>query len=406
MLLGEVAMLPRFFRRKGVKLIYLDNSGTTKQYAEVTEEMLQVMENDYGNPSSLHRLGLSAEKLVKRARREVADSLGASPEEIYFTSGGTESDNSAILGAAYSRRRSGNKIITVKTEHPAVLESCRRLERDGFHLVYLAVDQEGVVDLHQLKSELDQQTILLSIMHVNNEVGTLQPVSEIFNIKSDWNEKNKRDVLLHVDAVQSYGKFDLSNLSADLVSLSGHKVHGPKGIGALYIKKGVCIDPMMVGGGQERGQRSGTENVPAIAGFGVAASLINRDRGKTAKRMAELKDRLASRIGAEIKDVRFNGGAGATASPAILNVSFLGIRGEVLLHSLEQEGIYVSTGSACASNKKGQSHVLKAMGLSSQEIEGAIRFSLGAFNTLEEIDITVDKLAAAVQKMRRLGSFR
>lgn len=399
-------MLPRFFRRKGEPLIYLDNSGTTKQYDEVTAEMLRVMENDYGNPSSLHRLGLSAEKLVRKARREVAESLGASEEEICFTSGGTESDNTAILGAAFSRRRSGNKIITVKTEHPAVLESCRRLEREGLQVVYLPVNQFGQVDLEQLKREMDSLTILISVMHVNNEVGTAQPVEAIFNLKEEWNKNNKRDVLLHVDAVQSYGKYDLRNLPAELISISGHKVHGPKGIGALYVKKGVGVDPIILGGGQERGQRSGTENVPAIAGFGVAASVINHDREEVAKRMRVLKERLGFRIREEIRDVRFNGEIGAGASPSILNVSFLGIRGEVLLHSLEQEEIYVSTGSACASNKKGQSHVLKAMGLNNQEIEGAIRFSIGAFNTLEEIEVTVDKLAAIIVKMRRLGSFR
>lgn len=387
-------------------LIYLDNSATTRQYDQVTAEMVRIMENDYGNPSSLHRLGLSAEKLVRKARRAVAESMGAEEEEIVFTSGGTESDNAAILGAAFSRRRSGNKVITSKIEHPAVLESCKRLERDGYTVVYLDVDQLGRVNIEQLKKELDKDTILISIMHINNETGTIQPIEEIYKIKDEWNQENKTDVLLHVDAVQSYGKFDLKNLKAELISISGHKVHGPKGIGVLRIKKGINLDPIILGGGQEKGQRSGTENVPAIAGFGVAASLLNDSQEETSKKIRSLKEHLASRLTQEIKAIKINGDYGKGTSPSILNVSFLDVRGEVLLHFLEQAEIYVSTGSACASNKKGQSHVLKAMGLNNMEIEGAIRFSLSEFNTLEDIDLTVDKLVTIVNKMRKLTSFR
>ncbi len=395
-------------------MIYLDNSATTRQYDQVTMEMVSVMENDYGNPSSLHRLGLSAEKLVRKARKEIAKSIGVGEDEIFITSCGTEADNAAILGAAFSRRRSGNKIITSKIEHPAVLESCKRLEREGYEVVYLDVDENGIVLIDQLKREIDHKTILISIMHVNNEIGTIQPIEEIYRIKEEWNKTNASDILLHVDAIQSYGKLNLCGLHAELLSLSGHKVHGPKGIGALYIKKGVHLDPIILGGGQEKGQRSGTENVPAIVGFGIAASKISSDQGKAARRIKSMKENLIYRITHEINNIKLNGNYGDLAgkidlggtSPSIINVSFLGIRGEVLLHSLEQEGIYVSTGSACASNKKGQSHVLKEIGLNNMEIEGAIRFSLSEFNTQEEIDFTVEKLVMIISKMRKLSSFR
>jgi len=389
-------------------LIYLDNSATTRQYDQVTAEMVRVMENDYGNPSSLHRLGLSAEKLIRKARKEIARSIGVNEDEIFITSGGTEADNAAILGTAYSRRRSGNKIITSKIEHPAVLESCKRLERDGYKVVYLDVDKDGVVLLNQLKEEIDHETILISIMHVNNEIGSIQPIEEIYKIKEEWNKSNNSDILLHVDAVQSYGKLNLSGLHAELISLSAHKVHGPKGIGALYIKKGVRLDPIILGGGQEKGQRSGTENVPAIVGFGIAASKINTDQGKASRKIKSMKENLIYRISNEINNIKINGNyidMGMT-SPSIINISFLGVRGEVLLHSLEQEGIYVSTGSACSSNKKGQSHVLLEIGLNNIEIEGAIRFSISEFNTQDEIDYTVDKLVTIISKMRKLSSFR
>ena len=291
-------------------MIYLDNSATTRQYDQVTTEMVRVMENDYGNPSSLHRLGLSAEKLVRKARIEIARSIGVGEDEIFITSCGTEADNAAILGAAFSRRRSGNKIITSKIEHPAVLESCKRLERDGYEVVYLDVDRNGTVLMDQLKREIDDKTILISIMHVNNEIGTIQPIEEIYRMKEEWNKANDSDILLHVDAIQSYGKLNLCGLHADLISLSGHKVHGPKGIGALYIKKSVHLDPIILGGGQEKGQRSGTENVPAIVGFGIAASKISNDQGKAARRIKSMKENLIYRITHEINNIKVNGNYG------------------------------------------------------------------------------------------------
>ncbi|MEG0391474.1 MAG: cysteine desulfurase family protein [Anaerovoracaceae bacterium] len=371
-------------------LVYLDNSATTKQHKKVTEVMLRYMEEEYGNPSSLHRMGMGAEKALKTARRQIADFLGADPAEIIFTSGGTEADNAAILGGAEAKKRRGKKIITSVAEHPAVIESVKRLEEKGFSTVYIDVDSEGRVDLAQLDEEIDEETILISIMHANNEVGTIQPISEI--------AKKKKNALFHSDCVQSFGKIQIPLNGVDLISASGHKIHGPKGIGFLYLNGGARIKPYLLGGGQEGGMRSGTENIPAIAGLGEAVSLpSNQD---PAKLKAYLKEGLLG----ELKDVKIN--SPKDSLDQILSVSFLGTRAEVLLHTLEQDGIYVSTGSACSSNKKGQSHVLHAMGLNHKEIQGTLRFSFGKENTMEEMEYVVAKVAAAVNKFRKLGSFR
>lgn len=387
-------------------LVYLDNSATTKPYREVVAETIRYMEDDFGNPSSLHRMGITAEKALKEARRAVAQSLQAKEEEIYFTSGGTEADNMAIFGAAQARKRRGNKIITSKIEHPAVLESCRKLEESGFQVDYINVDKKGMINLDALENAIDEKTILISIMQVNNEVGSIQPLAEISKIKKEYEKKLSTEIILHSDAVQSYGKLaiGLNNNLVDLMTVSGHKIHGPKGIGAIYIRKGLPIHPFIFGGGQERQMRSGTENVPGIAGFGKAAEISYRRWKDRTDAMEAARKYLADGIAAEIKDIRFNSIDEGAVS--VLNISFLGVRGEVLLHTLEQSEIYVSTGSACSSNKKGQSHVLKAMGLSDKEIEGAIRFSFSEFNTIEEMDYVLLHLKNAVSKFRKLGSFR
>jgi len=384
--------------------VYLDNSATTKPYREVIETMVNYMEHDFGNPSSLHRMGITAEKGMKEARKSVASSLGVREEEIYFTSGGTEADNTALFGAVQARKRRGNKIITSRIEHPAILESCRKLEEMGFQVVYLPVDRRGMIDMDVLENELDNQTILITVMQVNNEVGSIQPIAEIVERKERIGKKLGTEILLHTDAVQSYGKLPVRMDGIDLLSVSGHKIHGPKGVGALYVRKGINLPPYMIGGGQERGLRSGTENVPAVAGFGTAADLSRKNFGERIEAMKRVKTYLDEGIRTEIPDIVFN--SGRSGSPAITNVSFSGVRGEVLLHTLEQSEIYVSTGSACSSRKKGQSHVLKAMGLSDREIEGAIRFSFSEFNTLEEMDFVLDRLKDAVLKFRKLGSFR
>ncbi|MBQ9014713.1 MAG: cysteine desulfurase [Firmicutes bacterium] len=387
-------------------MIYLDNSATTKQHALVTERMITCMEETYGNPSSLHRMGLEAERMVKQARREVSEAAGFPGAQIVFTSGGTEADNMAIFGAAKAGRRRGSRIVTSAVEHPAVLESCAALEQEGFEVIRVGVDDQGRPDLAATEAAINDQTILVTMMQVNNEVGTIFPIDALAQIIED----RQAPALLHCDAVQSFGKIPLPQ-KADLISISGHKIHGPKGSGALLMRKGLQIPAYIHGGGQEKGFRSGTENVPAIAGLGLACSLCMNDRKERMENIAALRNRLLEGLREEIPDILLNSpqAAGEEAGDccgSLLNVSFLGTRGEVLLHSLEQEGICVSTGSACSSNKKGRSHVLQAMGRSEREIEGAIRFSLSGYNTKEEIEETVEKTAAVVQRFRRLGSFR
>lgn len=387
--------------------VYLDNSATTKPYAEVVEEVVKYMEQDFGNPSSLHQMGLTSEKGIKHARKAVAKTLGAKEDEIVFTSGGTEADNLAIFGGVMWRQRRGYKLVTSAIEHPAVLESCKRLENTGFKVDYVEVDRAGRVNTEALEALLDGQSIMVSVIHANNEVGTIQPIKEINEIRKRWEMKHGRKLLLHIDAVQSYGKMrlDVNALEADFLSVSSHKIHGPKGVGALYIRKDIVIPAQIYGGGQEKNRRSGTENVPGIMGFGKAAELSHGDLKKDIAQMESVKKYLLEGIQSEIKDIRINGDV-ADSVPSILNVSFLGVRGEVLLHDLEQSGIYVSTGSACGSNKRGKSHVLKAMGLSEQTIDGAIRFSFSRFNTIEEMDYVLVHLEKAVARFRKLGSFR
>lgn len=393
----------KFVERKWYEMfVYLDNSATTRQYDEVTEHMLTLMRDRFGNPSSLHRLGLEAEKELKKARRSVAELMGAPEHCIVFTSGGTESDNTALFSAVQARKHQGNHVITSKVEHHAVLETCRRLERMGVLVDYIDVDENGLIRMDQLEQAVNEQTILISLMHVNNEMGTIQPLEQLAEIKQKF-----PNLLVHTDAVQSYGKIPISlsgeHSFIDLLSVSAHKIHGPKGIGALYIREGLSLPPFVYGGGQEKGQRSGTENVPAIAGFGVAAKLA-KERWKeriSAMELARLFIMVAIRE--EIPNTKINGFEDKGCVPSILNASFLGCRGEVLLHSLEQKGIYVSTGSACSSNsKKKGSHVLKAAGLTDEEVEGAVRFSFSEDNTVDQMDYVYKELKKAVKSFRRL----
>jgi cysteine desulfurase len=380
-------------------MIYLDNSATTKPYIEVIKEMQVCMEDEFGNPSSLHHLGLNAEKRLKDSRRSLALLLGARAEEIIFTSGGTESDNAAIFGIAQTLKRRGNRIITSKIEHPAVLEAFMRLERMGFEAIYINVDQNGLIDLKELESAINERTILLSFMHVNNEIGTIQPIASIGNMK-----KRTEGLAFHVDAIQSFGKIpvDPQKCAVDLLSLSGHKIHGPKGIGALYLREGMRIEPLMAGGGQEYGLRPGTENLPGIAGFSVAAQQVCSGQTGKMKEVTKLRSYLLQGIKDQISDIRINSFEQEGCSPAILNISFEGTKGEVLLHMLEQAEIYVSTGSACSSKKKNRSHVLSAIGLNDSQIDSAIRFSLSEFNTLDEMEIVLDRLKTSVKDMRRM----
>ncbi|MCG0276341.1 MAG: cysteine desulfurase [Thermosediminibacteraceae bacterium] len=378
------------------KEVYLDNSATTRIAKEAVDAMVHAMTVAFGNPSSLHRKGMEAERIINEGRETLASLLGVKAREIYFTSGGTESNNLAIKGVAYARRRYGKHLITTAIEHPSVLEVFRQLEEEGFSVTYLSVDKTGHIKLEELEQALKPETILVSIMYVNNEVGSIQPIEDAINIIA----KNK-NTLFHVDAVQAFGKISLvPNLRGiHLMSLSAHKIYGPKGVGALYVREGTRIMPLFNGGGQESGLRSGTENVPGIAGFAAAAELVFKNLDSWQAKMRELKERLKTGILSEIPDTVLNGPE--NGAPHILNVSFLGTKAEVLLHALESHGIYVSTGSACSSNKKGKSHVLAAMGKTAEEIDGAIRFSFSPFLSVEDIDYTLEVLKKEVSVLRK-----
>ena len=371
-------------------VIYLDNAATTKPCEAAVKAAMTACE-EFGNPSSLHRLGLGAEKLVKASRKSIADMLGASPDNIYFTSGGTEANNTAIFGAARASRK--RHLITTEIEHPSVLEPFRQIEREGFTVDYIGVDSAGIIRLDELADKLCADTALVSVMHVNNETGSIQPVDKI---KKLLDEKTD-GALFHIDAVQSFGKLpvNVKKLGADFVSVSAHKINGLKGTGALYAANN-HFSPLIVGGGQQKNMRSGTENVVGIAAFGAACE---RHKSSNAD-IFDLRERLLSGIEAEIPDVKYNGSR-TDFSPYVLNVSFVGIKAEILLHSLEAKGIYVSTGSACSSNKPMPSHVLTAMGCTAKEIGGAVRFSFDNTVTQEDIDETVRVLAEEVAVIRK-----
>ncbi len=380
-------------------MIYLDNAATTMQDAEVTEAMVKSFEEDLGNPSSLHELGRKTQNKVNKARKIIAWKLGVDAEGLVFTSGGTESNNTVIRGAASALGRRKRRVVTTKIEHPAVLEPCGHLESQGFEVVFLDVDRHGFPDMEMYRNSLTEDVALVSAMAVNNELGTILPIKKMCELA------HEAGALFHTDAVQGFGKMDLRGCDADFVSLSAHKLHGPKGVGAFYANADARFAPLMLGGGQEKNRRSGTENVSGIVGFGKAVELSASEKESVYVR--RLKERLLAGLTENIDDIKVNGPlTKGEVSDYILNVSFLGTRGEVILHSLEAEGIYVSTGSACSSNKNGKSHVLKAIGCTEREIEGAIRFGLSAYNTAEEIDTTVECVTAAVKRFRRLGSFR
>ena len=377
--------------------IYLDNSATTKPYQEVVDKMVLALTTQYGNPSSIYKKGIEVEREIKEIRRNIARSLGAKETEIYFTSGGTECNNTIIRSVANLNKKTKNHIISTVIEHPSVLNTLKDLEADGFEVTYLPVGKDGKISLEDLKNAIKKETILVSVMHVNNEIGTIQPIEEIGKYLKSLDEK----VYFHVDGVQSYAKikFRPSRYNIDFMSVSGHKLHGPKGIGFMYVKENNRIKPLLTGGGQEIGIRSGTENVPGIYGIGEAVRILNQDLEGTIDKIRGLRDLLKEEILANIDNVKINSPEDGVCH--VLNVSFRGVRGEVLLHYLEQKEIYVSTGSACSSKKKG-SHVLNAIGLTPDEIEGAIRFSLSDLNTKEEIMQTVEVLKESVSDLRMI----
>lgn len=377
--------------------IYLDNAATTAVSQPVMEAMLPYYMQVYGNPSSVHSTGRDAKKAVERARRQVASALGCSAQEIYFTAGGSESDNWALKGAAFAHQEKGKHIITTQIEHHAILHTCQWLETQGWQVTYLPVDADGFVTVQQVENALRPDTVLVSVMAANNEIGTLEPVAEIGALC------HERGVLFHTDAVQAVGAIplDVEALHADMLSLSAHKFHGPKGIGALYIRKGVKIDPLIHGGAQERGHRAGTENLPGIVGLGKAIELAEEGLAENAARMTFLRNRLVSGLTEAIPDMRINGTM-EKRLPNNVNVSFAGIEGEAVLLRLDLEGIAASSGSACTAGSLDPSHVLTAIGLTRDEAKGSLRLTLGTDTTQADIDEVVKKLPGIVASLREM----
>lgn len=378
--------------------VYFDNSATTACSEGVINIVTEVMRKAYGNPSSMHNKGVEAEKYCKTAAEQIAGQLKVSPKEILFTSGGTESNNLAIKGVAYAYRRTGNHIITSRVEHASVLRVVAELEKEGFDVTYLNVDKYGCIDLEEYEKSLREDTILTTVMMVNNEIGTRQPIEEMTAIK----RRVCPNSFFHTDAVQGFGKYRVNpvKMGVDLLSISGHKFHGPKGIGALYIKNNVRIVAQIVGGGQQNDLRSGTHPVPGIAGIGLAAKEAYDDFDKKVSKLYELKKHLSEEL-LKIEGVKLLGPQAEAGAPHIVSASFAPVRSEVLLHSLESKGIYVSSGSACSTNKPGHSGTIKAIGTDSKDADSVIRFSFCETNTIEEIDYCIEALNELLPKLKR-----
>lgn len=378
--------------------VYLDNSATTRCFDEVAQLTHKILCEHYGNPSSMHHKGVEAEQYVRDARETLAKILKVSEKEILFTSGGTESDNIALIGTAMANHRRGRHLITTRIEHPAVLQPMAYLQNQGFEVTYLPVDKEGRIRLQDLERAIRQDTILVSIMHTNNEIGSIQPIAEAGALIKRCNPQT----LFHVDAVQGFGKFRIypKKMQIDMLSVSAHKIHGPKGIGFLYVREGAKVNPIMYGGGQQKGMRSGTENVVGIAGMAMAAEMVYRDLDRDMEKMYGLREMLISGA-SRIEGIRVNGCPGREGAAHIVSLSVPGVRSEVLLHALEERGIYVSAGSACAAHKPQPSATLKAIGVEKELLESTIRFSLSVFTTKEEIEYTVQALCEMVPMLRK-----
>lgn len=380
-----------------MKSIYLDNSATTKVRKEVLDQMIDVNENYYGNPSSLHRMGLQIEKKIQEARKSAAKIINSKPEEIYFTGGGTESNNIAIMGHLSNCEKKHN-IITTNIEHPSVYNVFNHF-KDKVEIRYVKLDDMGRVNLENLKEIIDYNTLLISIMHVNNEIGIVQDLYNIIKIAKEKNKSTK----IHIDAVQSYGKIkiDTNKLLVDSLSFSSHKIHGPKGVGGLFIRSGIKLNTIVFGGGQEKSIRPGTENTPGIVGFGEACDLVHSDYEEENKKLYELRNHYAKRLSEEISDIKINSSLSEDGAPHILNISFKKCRGEVLVHYLEQKGIYVSTGSACSSKAR-SNRILEAINLNNEYMDGTIRISLGFFNNINEVEYVVDNIKQSVIDIRKI----
>lgn len=376
--------------------IYLDNSATTKLDKEVLKEMLPYLQENYGNPSSAYRIGRENKAIIEDARKQVAKVLNANTEEIYFTSGGSESDNMALKGVAFANQDKGRHIITSKIEHPAVLDTCKELERHGFEITYINVDKNGIVDLKQLETSIREDTILISIMFANNEIGTIEPIKNIGRIAKQYN------ILFHTDSVQAIGniKIDVKELGIDLLSLSAHKFYGPKGIGALYVRDGVDLRKYLNGGHQESNKRAGTENVAGIVGLGEAITLAYNNFEDNNKYLYDLRIYLINEIKNNIPDIRINGDIEKRLQGNI-NISVNGVEADNILTELDKRGIFISTGSACTTGSIESSHVLKAIGLSDTEAHSSIRISLGKYNTKDELKHFSKELKEIIENLRK-----
>ncbi len=377
----------------------MDNAATTEIHENVLKEMIPFLKEHYGNPSSMHRLGRVSNKAVKKVRKQIADLISADPEEILLTSGGTESNNTVLYGITHANQ--GNHIITSSIEHEAILEPCKKLEKEGFEITYLPVNQEGLVNPEDFKQSIKENTCLASIMFANNEVGTIQPIREISKICQE------KKIFFHTDAIQAIGKVNINvkGLGVDLMSISSHKINGPKGVGALYIRKGIPMEPFIVGGGQENGLRSGTENVAGLVGFGKACHLAKENLEKNIFHFKNLRDTLVSKVLEEIPHVTINGHP-EKRIPSNAHFSFLGVNGEDLIIKLDEEGIAASTGSACSVKTQKESHVLKSMGFSHDQIAGSLRLTVGTSNTILEIEKTVIALKNIVEELRKVSPLK
>ncbi len=380
-------------------MIYLDNAASTKIHEDVLNSMLPYLKEQYGNPSSLHRYGRLAHKAIEKARKQIASLINAEPSEILFTSGGTESNNTALRGI--SMKNPSSQIITSSIEHDAILEPCKKLAQNGFDIDYLSVNRFGMVEYSDLKNHISEKTSLVSIMFGNNEVGTIQPISEISKICNEY------QVPFHTDAIQAVGKvpIDVKELGIDLLSISSHKLYGPKGIGTLYIKNGIDVVPVILGGGQERGLRSGTENVASIVGFGKACEIAKNNLNENISQMKKLRDILVEKVLNEIPEVILNGHS-QSRLPNNAHFTFLGVNGEDLIIKLDEYGIAASTGSACSVNTQKASHVLQAMGFSHEQITGSLRLTIGIFNNQKEIEQTVSVLKKVVKELRSVSPYK
>ncbi len=380
-------------------MIYLDNAASTPVHTEVLEEMIPFLQDQFGNPSSIHKYGRSALRAIQNARKQIAHVINAETNEILITSGGTESNNTALFGMAHAKK--GNHMIISSIEHDAILEPCKILEKEGFDITYIPVNDTGLVNPKDIENSISAETCLVSIMFANNEVGTIQPIQEISEIC------HQKNIVFHSDAVQAIGKVDLDvkKLGIDLLSLSSHKINGPKGVGALYIRNGIQIQPYIYGGGQEHGMRSGTENVASIVGFGKACEMAKNNLNENISKMKKLRDALVEKVLDEIPEVVLNGHP-QSRLPNNAHFTFLGVNGEDLIIKLDEYGIAASTGSACSVNTQKASHVLQAMGFSLEQITGSLRLTIGIFNDQKEIDQTVDILKKVVQELRSVSPFK